>query len=390
MIMHAKDKNNENNTPNDEKLAKNLAKYDKNIKTRKIIASVFFLSVILAFVVSMFYSPQISSMLSRAFSSANAVDLAGKMSVHYVDVGQALGIIVKFDNGQVAVVDTGSASTATDFCNYIKNKIFAHKREYVIDYLILTHSDADHAGGAVKILDNFVVKNIYRPNIYAEFERHSGMVDTSLTWYEVIRAINAECAKGANLFYNASGINIRAGGSVMTFLSPTRDEYTDYNEYSPIIKLRYAGFSHLLTGDATADNEEEVLQTSPISLVSDVLCVAHHGSQTSSTPEFINAVQPKYAVISVGNNSYGHPDESTLGNLYVCGVKPSNLYRTDEDGDVVFVTDSDGTSIYTGGIVVPVRINWNLVAVTVILWCTASGAIVWIRLDKKFNENQKT
>lgn len=388
--MVAKDKNNENNAPNDEKLAKNLAKYDKNIKTRKIFASVFFLSIVLAFIISMFYSTQISSMLSRVFSSANAVDLAGKMSVHYIDVGQALGIIVKFDDGKVAVIDTGSASTATDFCNYIKNKIFSHKREYVIDYLILTHSDADHAGGAVKILDNFVVKNIYRPKIYAEFESHSGMVDTSLTWYATIRAINAECANGANLFYNHEGINIRTGGAIMTFFSPTRDEYNDCNEYSPIIKLKYAGFSHLLTGDATADNEAEVLETSPISLSSDVLCVAHHGSQSSSTREFIDAVQPKYAVISVGYNSYGHPAESTLAKLYVGGVMPENLYRTDEDGDIVFVTDSNGTSIYTGGIKVPVRINWNLVAVVIILWCTASGVVVWIRLDKKINKNQKT
>lgn len=388
--MSTKDKNNKIITNNDEKLAKNLAKYDKNIKIFKILASIFFVGIILVFGISIIFGSQISTALSRAFSSANTVDLDGKMSVHYVDVGQALGVVVKFNNGKVAVIDTGSADTATDFCNYIKNKIFAHERTRVIDYLILTHSDSDHSGGAVKILDAFEVKNIYRPNIYASFENVGGLVDASDTWYHTVRAIDREHSSGANVFYNAEGIRIDVGDASIRFFGPIHNSYPETNMYSPIIRLEYAGFSHLLTGDATADNEAEVLASFATELASDVLCVGHHGSNTSTSLDFVQAVQPKYAIISVGENTYGHPSEIIMHNLYIGGVTADTLYRTDVDGDVVFVTNCESTNVYTGGIKIPVRIDWTLVAIVVMLWGATSEVIVWTKLDKKNIKNQKT
>ena len=122
-------------------------------------------------------------------------------------------------------------------------------------------------------------------------------------------------------------------------LAPNSASYDDLNNYSIVLKVRYNGKSFLFTGDAEIDSEEEILAKG-FDLKADVLKVGHHGSTSSTSDEFLEAVSPEYAVICVGvDNTYGHPHQETLDKLNAAGIK---IYRTDLSGGTIkFVVDGD-------------------------------------------------
>jgi len=138
-----------------------------------------------------------------------------------------------------------------------------------------------------------------------------------------------------NLTY---GVTIPADSSVsMTFLSPIRASYSDLNDWSGVLKVQYGDISFLLMGDASTNVEGDLLSKCKDKLPSTVLKVGHHGSSTSTSSSFLDAVKPQYAVIEVGkDNPYGHPTSATLNRLSDANVK---VFRTDLDGTVVFTTD---------------------------------------------------
>ena len=124
-------------------------------------------------------------------------------------------------------------------------------------------------------------------------------------------------------------------------LAPVGDKYDDLNQYSAVVKLTYGETSFLFTGDAGAESEKQIT----VDVKADVLKVGHHGSDTSTTEDFLRRVSPEYAVIEVGkDNSYGHPAESTLRKLRDVGAK---IYRTDEDGTVRMISDGTGITVET-------------------------------------------
>lgn len=146
--------------------------------------------------------------------------------------------------------------------------------------------------------------------------------------------------KGLKITAPAPGTEYRLGNASFIMLAPNSSSYKKLNDYSVVVRLTYGSTSFLFTGDAEQTSEKEILAKG-YNIKSDVLKVGHHGSKTSTTTRFLDAVSPRYAVICVGaNNQYGHPAPETLSKLAERGIK---VYRTDEAGTII--ATSDGKSI---------------------------------------------
>jgi beta-lactamase superfamily II metal-dependent hydrolase len=162
----------------------------------------------------------------------------------------------------------------------------------------------------------------------------SDVHDTTETYYDLLDAV---AAKNKKITVVKPGDTYSLGGAQLTILAPVGN-YEDLNDMSVVIRLCYKKISFLFTGDASKDSEEDMLKENR-DLSADVLKVGHHGSSTATTPEFLKAVHPKYAVISVGaGNRYGLPDSSVINELKAAGVI---ILRTDIDGTIVFYSDGN-------------------------------------------------
>lgn len=177
------------------------------------------------------------------------------------------------------------------------------------------------------VVNMFKVGKVYMPK-----------VTTTKTYEDVITAIKN---KGLSIDTSIPGTTVDLDPDVkLEILAPNADTYEDLNNYSIVFKLTYGGKSFLFTGDAEDVSEKEMISKG-YDLKADVLKVGHHGSNSSTTSEFLSAVSPQYAVISVGkDNDYGHPTQATLDKFKNAGIA---VYRTDENGTVV--ATCDGNSI---------------------------------------------
>ena len=220
--------------------------------------------------------------------------------VYFIDVGQGDSSLIRYKNKNI-LIDTGG----NIYKDLSKNSIIFFKSIGVkkIDYLILTHGDYDHIGEAEDIINNFKVdKIIFNCGDINELE--------------------------SNLLNNNYDICVDKLDKLV-FLNT--GEYSDENNNSSVIYLELNNYKFLFMGDVSIEREQDILEKYNISDI-DVLKVGHHGSKTSSSKSFINSINPKYSVISVGkNNRYGHPNKEVLSNL-----NNSKIYRTDEDGSIMF------------------------------------------------------
>lgn len=248
----------------------------------------------------------------------------GRLSVHYLDVGQGDSEFVQLPNGECMLIDAGDMNYGGEITEQIKSLGYDK-----IDYLIATHPHADHIGGMSEIIENFEIGEIYMPRA----------TTNTATFEELLNTISD---KGLSISTARSETVIEeSGGLTMEFLAPCSAEYDDLNNYSAVLKITYNDSSFIFMGDAEDVSENEMLENSYSKLNADVLKVGHHGSKYSTTEDFINAVSPEYAVISCGkDNSYGHPHNETVKRLTDAGVK---LYRTDRLGAVTISTNGDGS-----------------------------------------------
>lgn len=200
-----------------------------------------------------------------------------------------------------------------------------------LDYVIATHPHEDHIGSMATVIKTFNIDKFLAPKVYHNTE----------SFLSMINELNQKSLK-INIIKKGTDDFLDLGNNTKVYVfSPIKDTYDNLNNYSPIIKIVYGNTSFLFTGDAESDLEKEVLSTNA-NLSSNVLKIGHHGSSTSTTENFLNAVSPSMAVISVGiNNSYKHPSTKTLNLLKKYNIK---YYRTDEDGTIII--KSDGNNLY--------------------------------------------
>lgn len=199
-----------------------------------------------------------------------------------------------------------------------------------IDYVLISHFDTDHCGGILTIMEKVKVKNI----IISEQAEHSENYERfkKLMIHKRIRLIEVK-----------KGDKIKIGRySEFKILFPTSRLLSEnpLNNNSIVTQFNYNNFKMLFTGDIEKLAEQQILKTEKAEIRADILKVAHHGSKTSSIPEFIKAVRPRIALIGVGkNNTFGHPNQQTIKNLE--NIK-CRIYRTDLQGEIIIKIDQKG------------------------------------------------
>jgi beta-lactamase superfamily II metal-dependent hydrolase len=248
----------------------------------------------------------------------------GELQVIFLDVDQADCILLKTDN-HAMLIDAGNTGQDKLILDYLK--------EYGItelDYLVATHPHADHIGSMTS-----VVKEMNRIGEVIMPDRPH----TTKTYENLLKAINEK-----NIPINTVSVGevFDMGKANIQVIAPKDTGDADLNEVSVVLRVTFGDTVFLFTGDAGTKSEKAQLE-SGLSLKADVLKVGHHGSRTSSTQKYLDAVAPSYVVISCGtDNSYGHPHKEAMTRLSGTG---STIYRTDESGTIIFVSDGKTISI---------------------------------------------
>lgn len=247
----------------------------------------------------------------------------GILAVSFLDVGQGDAIFIEAPNGTQVLLDAGPDSSVLRALSSVMPFY-----DRTIDMLIVSNPDKDHIAGFIDVLKRYDVG----------WEVEPGTQTATAVYAALGKGVSAE---GIELLTPKAGDRIvldKKRGVFLDVLFPDRDvSGLGTNDGSLIMKLTYGEVCYMLTGDTTKGVEEYLVQLYGEQLDCDVLKVAHHGSRTSSAPEFVSAVSPDFAVISLGEgNTYGHPHKETLDTLNSAGVE---IFRTDEFGTIIFETD---------------------------------------------------
>ena len=243
-----------------------------------------------------------------------------QLRVHFIDVGQGDSILLETEEARI-LVDAGQGNAAR---NYLLSLGIDQ-----LDLVVGTHAHADHIGGFPSIFEAISVDEVW----------YNGQAHTTVTFERFIDAILASDAR----YHEPVRGEVRAfGGLTLKVLHPTTSA-ADYeghlHDMNIVIRAVYGEFAVMLTGDAEAPVELELIGTG-LPLASQVLKMGHHGSRTSSTLPFVRAVAPAVAVYQAGsNNRYGHPHEEALINVAAVGA---DIYGNDVHGTIVITAQRDG------------------------------------------------
>lgn len=252
-----------------------------------------------------------------------------KLRIFFIDVGQGDSTLIITPDKKTVLID-GGGSDSFDVGEKVLLPYLLDRRILKIDYVLISHFDTDHCGGILTIMEKVKVKNI----IISEQAEHSENYERSkkLMIHKKIRLIEVK-----------KGDKIKIGRySEFKILFPTSRLLSEnpLNNNSIVAQFNYNNFKMLFTGDIEKLAEQQILKAEKAEIRADILKVAHHGSKTSSIPEFIKAVKPKIALIGVGkNNTFGHPNKQTIKNLE--NIK-CRIYRTDIQGEIIIKIDQKG------------------------------------------------
>lgn len=255
--------------------------------------------------------------------------------LYFLDVGQGDSLLIRTKNNKSIMIDTGGSITYKKEKWELKNRNFDIEKSTIIpfiksiginkiDYLFLTHGDYDHVGEAINLVDNFKVeKVIFNCGEFNKLEQDLIKVldKRKIPYYSCIKELNIDDNK-------------------LYFLN--NKDYGNENDNSSVIYTKLDNHKFLFMGDAGVEVEEDLIEKYNLQDI-DVLKVGHHGSKTSSGKKFIDKINPEYSIISVGkNNRYGHPNKEVLNVL-----DKSKIYRTDQDGSIMFKIENNKLRIET-------------------------------------------
>lgn len=271
--------------------------------------------VILILLLSSFFYTFFSYVQKNFFQVSNH-----NLRFHFIDVGQGDSSLIITPKGNTILIDAGDEAHAKKVLSYVREQGIEK-----LDLVIATHPDADHIGGMDKVIKNFDIGVFAMPDVSAKTNQYK----------QIQRELKAKKMKATRLY---QGDEVQIDDDIdFEILSPVKGKkYDDTNEYSIVAKIVYKDTSFILMGDATMENEVDIINNVP-DIDIDVLKLGHHGSSTSSSDYFITKTSPNIAIISCGkNNKYGHPHQEVMRVLKKHGVTP---YRTDEMGDIVITSD---------------------------------------------------
>ncbi len=241
--------------------------------------------------------------------------------IDFLDVGQGNAVLVECD-GQYAMIDGGGRSSSS----YVVSYLTEHNVPK-IDLMIASHYDEDHISGLVGIINTTPVGLFLGPSYQTDTKIFDSLVNAIAD-----NKVAFETPNVGDFYY--------LGSATFEVVGPLYYSHKDDNDNSIGIRVHYGDNTFLFLGDTSEEGEQELLNYG-IDLKSDVYMVSHHGSMYSSSMDLLKEVNPRYAIISVGEgNQYNHPNEKTLARLSNLGVK---VYRTDRDG--VIIINSDGEKI---------------------------------------------
>ena len=249
---------------------------------------------------------------------SNKIINTEELNIYYLNVGQADSILIN-KNDYTMLIDAGNNNDGKNIVNFIKDLNIKD-----IDILVGTHPHEDHIGGLDDIINNFEIKKIYMPDATTNIKTFETVLDAieNKNYLITIPEINE---------------NFKLGDMNFNVLYTGTDE-SDLNNTSIVLRMTYGKRNFLFTGDATEVTEKKLLNKD---IKSDVIKIGHHGSNYSTTDEFLNKVNPTYAIISVGyNNKYNHPGDKTIKKL-----NKIRTYRTDIDGTIKLTTNGDNINI---------------------------------------------
>lgn len=315
----------------------------------------------------------------------------GELQVHFMDVGQGDSILILFPDGKDMLIDCANYNNASAY----RTETLAYMDNYVtdgqLDYLMLTHCDGDHVYFMDEVLEKYDVDTVFMPNVLAEpsgtqsSDRLQAEIDAldqnkvgmftdedtvdsnayaeffiaALSEPECEIVLNVDPDEDTNSIVITDGTKLSDGtydGAtyMLTFYCPTEEYYAttdlssaeEKNAISPIGILEYNDVRIVLTGDSNEINEPTFVDRIGGYIDCDVLKVGHHGSETSSTEEFLDAINCEYAVISCNadGNTFSHPRQVTLDRLIADDM---TIYRTDNNGNIVLSVDENGEMKFT-------------------------------------------
>ena len=293
-----------------------MRNYKSKNKPRKNPTS--FISILLVLVVFLFINQM------RNNNSRNQAE--GLFQVSFINVGQGDCILIKNPQNEFMLIDTGASDKYDILKTYLdNNKIEKFK------YVVFTHPHADHIGSADKIVGAYGIETLIMPRVTHD----------TMTFVRLIEEIEA---KNMGITPAEAGDEYIFGDARFTVLAPLGEYYDNINDHSVVIKMVYGNNSFLFTGDIESISESDIIESYGENISADVLKVAHHGSSTSSSREFLNFVKPDTAVILTDGKSYGHPHAETLEKITDINAV---ILRSDLHGTIVITSDGESLNIET-------------------------------------------
>ena len=289
-------------------------------KDKSLISAIF---VLLCIITITLYENNINlSSAFRNFTNVEKLEVSSDLDILFLDVGQADAILIR-NKGKNTLIDAGNNEDGKKLVSYF-DSLGIDSFEYVIG----THAHEDHIGGLDDIIESFNINTFYMPDA----------LTTTKTFEEVLDALDS---KGYYFETPKIDSSFKMEDCIFEVLYVGDDE-KELNNSSIVLLMKYGNQRFLFTGDAEEKTEEAILHKD---IKADVLKVGHHGSEYSTSDEFLEKVNPRYAIIEVGqNNTYKHPKKEILDKLEKRNI---TIYRTDEDGTIHLKSDGKTINIET-------------------------------------------